>query len=58
MNKEQKRRREDRLDGFIKISDVKLNKKYIKCLDCKGLSFNTDDNVCLCCGSKETLRLQ
>ena len=45
--------------GLIRISDVKLTKNYIKCLekDCKCLSFNDDDSVCKCCGSKNTLRI-
>jgi len=45
--------------GAIKISDVKLTKDYIKCLekDCKKIGYNDDDSVCIYCGSKNTLRL-
>lgn len=45
--------------GFIRIEKIKLNKNYIKCLDkdCKKIGFNNDDNVCIYCGSKDTLRL-
>jgi len=45
--------------GFIRIEKIKLNKNYIKCLDkgCRKIGFNDDDNVCIYCGSKNTLRL-
>lgn len=35
---------------------MKLNKNYIRCMDCKKIGFNDDDSVCVYCGSKRTVR--
>jgi len=38
---------------------IKLKKLscFIKCLECQNITFNSDDSVCLKCGSKTTKRI-
>ena len=37
--------------------EIKKPSPLIECLDCKSVTHNEDDNVCLTCGSKNTERI-